>query len=40
MNESVRYERCQQIQLGVLTESQEGIKASESDVPQGIGNVS
>ncbi|XP_017856971.1 PREDICTED: TBC1 domain family member 15 [Drosophila arizonae] len=39
MNESVRYERCQQIQLGVLTESQEGIKASESDVPQGIGNV-
>ncbi|EDW11219.1 TBC1 domain family member 15 [Drosophila mojavensis] len=39
MNESVRYERCQQIQLGVLTESQEGIRASESDVPQGIGNV-
>ncbi|TDG44507.1 hypothetical protein AWZ03_009085 [Drosophila navojoa] len=39
MNESVRYERCQQVQLGVLTESQEGIKASESDVPQGIGNV-
>ncbi|XP_064540931.1 TBC1 domain family member 15 [Drosophila montana] len=38
MNDSVRYERCQPM-LGVLSESQEGIGASESDVPQGIGNV-
>jgi len=46
MNESVRYERCQQIQLGVLTESQEGSvdiisnERAESDLPQGTGNVS
>ncbi|KAM8717056.1 hypothetical protein ACLKA7_003860 [Drosophila subpalustris] len=44
MNESVRYERCQQIQLGVLTESQESADvvsngAAEFDAPQGTGNV-
>lgn len=45
MNDSVRYERCQQIQLGVLTESQEVVDilangGSEPEVPQGTGNVS
>lgn len=46
MNDSVRYERCQQIQLGVLSESQEGVdilansSGSEPELPQGTGNVS
>lgn len=45
MNDSVRYERCQQIQLGVLTESQEAVDilangGSELELPQGTGNVS
>jgi len=42
MNESVRYDRCQQVQLGVLSESQ--VSSVEEDVPslppQGTGNVS
>ncbi|KAH8378283.1 hypothetical protein KR093_010526 [Drosophila rubida] len=44
MNESVRFERCQQIQLGVLTESQVGLDmptngGPESELPQGTGNI-
>ncbi|ALC38546.1 CG11490 [Drosophila busckii] len=35
MNESVRFERCQQIQLGVLNESQ----CQETPTPQGTGNL-
>ncbi|EDW03974.1 TBC1 domain family member 15 [Drosophila grimshawi] len=39
MNTSVRYERCQQIQLGVLPESQVGVTMPDPDMPQGTGNV-
>ncbi|KAH8352409.1 hypothetical protein KR084_003953 [Drosophila pseudotakahashii] len=42
MNESVRYDRCHQVQLGVLSESQVS-SAAEEDVqslpPQGTGNI-
>lgn len=45
MNESVRYDRCQVVQLDVLGESQVSSSAEEEQPaqplqPQGTGNVS
>ncbi|XP_017151498.1 TBC1 domain family member 17 [Drosophila miranda] len=39
MNESVRYDRCQQIQLGVLSESQMSAGEEPPPQPQGTGNI-